>query len=77
MAFSDGRWLLSRFSWVLACSHLPPGILYEPNMIEEQNEEHKPLPKRIQEHASARKKREETEENAKKRLLASHPYKLG
>jgi len=31
----------------------PPGILYDPNMIEEQNEQRKLLPKRIQEHASA------------------------
>jgi len=31
----------------------PPGMLYDPNMVEEQNEQHKPLPKRIQEHASA------------------------
>jgi len=46
-------------------------------MTEEQNEQRKLLPRRIQEHASARKKLEETEENAKKRLLASHPYKLG
>jgi len=26
MAFSDGRWLLSRFEWVFACSHPPPGF---------------------------------------------------
>jgi len=32
---------------------LPPGILYDPNMIEEQNEQHKVLPERIQEYASA------------------------
>jgi hypothetical protein len=27
----------------------PPGILYGPNMTEEQNEQHKSLPKRIPE----------------------------
>jgi hypothetical protein len=31
----------------------PPGILYDPNMVEAQNEQHNPLPKRLQEHASA------------------------
>lgn len=27
MAFSDGRWLLSRFEWVFACAH-PPWVDY-------------------------------------------------
>jgi len=64
-------------SGCLRAHTLPPGSPYDPNMTEEQNEQRKLLPRRIQEHASARKKLEETEENAKKRLLASHPYKLG
>ena len=48
MAFPDGGWLLSRFEWVFACSHPPPpGMLYDPNRVDEQNEQHKLLPKRI------------------------------
>ncbi len=38
----------------LALTPSPPGILYDPNMVEEQNEQRKPLPKKIQEHASPR-----------------------
>ena len=53
MAFPmvDGHW--HRSSACLRAHTLPPGSLYDPNMVKEQNEQHKPLPKRIQEHASA------------------------
>ena len=54
MVFSKGRWLLSRFELgVFLLTPSLPGIVYEPNMIEEQSEQHKLIPKRIQEHTDA------------------------
>ena len=54
MAFSDGDGYYYGSSGCLRAHTLPPpGMLYGPNMVEAQNEQHKPLHKRIQEHASA------------------------
>jgi hypothetical protein len=53
MAFSEGDGYCHGSSVRLRAHTPPPGILYDPNMVEAQNEQRKLLPKRLQEHGSA------------------------